>query len=108
MEAFKNQFTATELLSYKEVLYNEATEDWYVQRHLDEVECEERNCMRLAQQFCLITKEYKEWFFTSVLFHLPTWGVATHLESYLYTCTICQSWITYTMIKRSISWRWTG
>ena len=42
MEAFKNEFSAAELLSYKEVLYDEATEEWYAQR-------EERNCMRLAQ-----------------------------------------------------------
>ena len=29
MEAFRDQFTTTELLSYKEVLYDEATEEWY-------------------------------------------------------------------------------
>ena len=56
MEAFENEFTATELLSYKEVLYDEATEEWYAQRDLDEVEPEERNCMRLARQFCLLMK----------------------------------------------------
>ena len=28
MEAFTDQFTATELLSYKEVLYDEATEEY--------------------------------------------------------------------------------
>ena len=54
MEAFRDQFTATELLSYKEVLYDEATEEWYMQRDPDEVEREERNCMRLAQQFCYL------------------------------------------------------
>ena len=51
MEAFKNEFTVTELLPYKEVLYDEATEECYAQRDLDEVEREERNCMRLARQF---------------------------------------------------------
>ena len=56
MEASKNQFTTTELLSYKEVLCDEATEDRYAQRGLDEVEREERNCMRLAQQFYLVTR----------------------------------------------------
>ena len=30
------------------VLYDEATEEWYVQRDPDEVECEEHNCMHLA------------------------------------------------------------
>ena len=45
-EAFREQFITTELLSYKEVLYDEATEEWYAQRDIDEVELEERNCMR--------------------------------------------------------------
>ena len=48
MEAFRDQFITTELLSYKEVLYDEATEEWYAQHDPDEVEHEERNCMRLA------------------------------------------------------------
>ena len=39
--------------------------------------------MRLAQQFCLVTKEYSERFFTYVLFQPSTWNVAAHLESYL-------------------------
>ena len=29
MEAFRDRFTAAELLSYKEVLFEEATEEWY-------------------------------------------------------------------------------
>ena len=37
MEAFRDQFTRTELLSYKEVLYDEATEEWHAQRDPDEV-----------------------------------------------------------------------
>ena len=49
MEASRDQFTTTELLSYKEVLYDEATEEWYTQGDPDEVEREERNCMHLAQ-----------------------------------------------------------
>ena len=56
MEANKKQFTTTELPSYKEMLCDEATEDWYAQRDLDEVESEERNCMRLVHQFCLAIK----------------------------------------------------
>ena len=32
MEAFRDQFTVTELLSYKELLNDEATEEWYTQR----------------------------------------------------------------------------
>ena len=48
VEAFRDQFTTTELLSYREALYDEATEEWYVQRDPDEVEREERTCFRLA------------------------------------------------------------
>ena len=77
-----DQFTTTELLSFKEVLYDEATEEWYAQRDPDEVEREEHNCMRLARQFCHLMKEYRERFFTSVLFRSRTRSVAAHLESY--------------------------
>ena len=83
MEAFRDQFTTTALLSYNEGLYDEATEEWYAQRDPDEVEREERNCMRLARQFCHLMKEYSERFFTYVLFQTPTRSVAAHLESYL-------------------------
>ena len=80
MEAFWDQFTATELVSYKEVLFDEATEEWYVQRDPDEVEREERNGMRLARQFCHLMKEYRE---RRVLFQSPTRSIAAHLQSYL-------------------------
>ena len=43
---FRDQFTATELLSYKEVLCNEATEEWYAQHDPDVVQREECNCVR--------------------------------------------------------------
>ena len=48
MEAFTDHFITTEVLSYKEVLYDEATEEWYAQHASDEVDHEERNGMRLA------------------------------------------------------------
>ena len=83
MEAFKNEFSTAELLSYKEVLYYEATENCYAQRDLNEVEREEHNCTRLAHQFCLAIKEYRERFFTYLLSKPSTWSVATHLDSYL-------------------------
>ena len=57
MEAFRDEFTTTELLSYKEVLYDEAKVEWYVQRDPDEVEREGRNCMRFPRQFCHVMKE---------------------------------------------------
>ena len=79
MEAFRDQFTTTE--SHKEVLYVEATEEWYAQRDPHEVEREERKCMRLARQFCHLMKEYRERVFTYVFFQSPTRSVAAHLES---------------------------
>ena len=51
MEAFRARFTAAELLSYIEVLFEEAIEEWYAQRDPDEVDWEECNCIRLAEQF---------------------------------------------------------
>ena len=57
MEAFRDQFTATELLSHKEVLYEEATEEWYAQLHPDEVNREERNSIDLFRQFGHLMKE---------------------------------------------------
>ena len=62
MEAFR--FTATELLSYKEVLYDEVMDEWYAQCDSDKVEHEEHNCMCLARQFW-----YRERFFTSSFNH---------------------------------------
>ena len=43
MEAFRDRFAAAELLSYKEVLFEEATEDWYAQHYPDQVDREECN-----------------------------------------------------------------
>ena len=83
MEAFRDQFTATELLSYKEVLYEEATEEWYAQRDPDEVDHKERNSIRLSRKFGHLMKEYRERFFTYVLFQSPTRSTAAHLENYL-------------------------
>ena len=77
MEALRDQFTATELLSYNE----EATEEWYAQRDPDEVDREERNC--LSRQFGHLMEEYRERFFTYVLFQSPTRSVSAHLERYL-------------------------
>ena len=83
MEAFRYRFIAAELLSYKEVLFEEATEEWYVQRDTDEVGREECNCIRLAEQFGHPMEEYRERFFTYVLLQSPTQSVVTHLEIYL-------------------------
>ena len=81
-EAFRDRFTAAELLSYKEVLFEEATEQWYAQRDPDDVDREEYNCIRLAEQFAHLMKEYRDRFFTCALLQSPTQSVATHLESY--------------------------
>ena len=42
MGAFRNRFIATELLSSKEVLFEEATKEWYAQRDPVEVDWVER------------------------------------------------------------------
>ena len=43
MAAFRDRFTAAKLVSYKEVLYDDATEEWYAPYDPKEVEHEERN-----------------------------------------------------------------
>ena len=83
MEAFRDQFTATDLLSYKEVLYEEATGEWYAQRDPDEVDRKDRNCTHLARQFGHLMEDYRERVFTYELFQSPTRSIAAHLESYL-------------------------
>ena len=69
MEAFRDQSTAIELLSYKDVLYEEATEEWYAQRVPDGVEREDCNCTRFAQQFGHLMEEYRP------VFHLCTLSI---------------------------------
>ena len=83
MEAFRDWFIAAELLSYKEVLFAEATEKWYAQRDSDEVDWVEYDCIRLTEQFGHLMEEYRVRFFTYVLLQSPTQYVATHLESYI-------------------------
>ena len=83
VETFRDQFTTTELLAYKEVLYDETTEEWYAKRDPDEVEREERISILLARQFCHHMKDYRERLFTYVLFQSPKRSIAAHLESYL-------------------------
>ena len=68
MEAFWDQFTAAELLSYKEVLYDVATEEWYAPCHPKEVEREGRNCMRLARQFSHSAATHLERYFLHVYY----------------------------------------
>ena len=71
MEAFRDRLLAAELLSCKEVLFDETTEDWYAQRYPDEVDREECNCIRLAEQFAHLMEEYRERFLTYVLLQTP-------------------------------------
>ena len=49
MEAFRDRFVAAELLSYKEVLFEEATEEWYAQRDPVEVDWVECDCILQAE-----------------------------------------------------------
>ena len=81
MEVFRDQFIAAELLSYKEGLFEEATEEWNVQRDPVEVDWVESNCIHQAEQFVHLMEEYRERFFTYVLLQSPK-GLAAHLESY--------------------------
>ena len=56
MEAFRDRFIAAELLSYKELLFEEATEEWYAQRDPIEVDWVESECIRQAEQFARLIK----------------------------------------------------
>ena len=86
MEAFQcNQnyyipVQCNRITTYKEVLFEEATEEWYAQRDPDEVDRGERHCIRLAQQFGHLVEEYRERF-------SPPRIVAAHLEIYLLPLT---------------------
>ena len=71
MEAFRDRFVEAELLSHKEVLFEEATEDWYAQRDPVEVDWGECDCIRQAEQFAHFMGEYRERFFTDVLLQSP-------------------------------------
>ena len=51
MEAFRDRFFAAALLSYNEVLFEEATEEWYAQRDPVEVDWVECDCIRQNEQF---------------------------------------------------------
>ena len=82
MEAFRDRFIAAELLSYKEVLFAEATEEWYAQRDPVEVAWVESDCIRQAERFVHFMEEYRERLFTYVLLQSPK-SMAAHLESYL-------------------------
>ena len=67
MEAFRDRFIAAELLSNKEVLFEEATKEWYAQRDPVEVDWVESDCIRQAEQFADLMEEYRERFFAYVL-----------------------------------------
>ena len=97
MEAFRDRFIAAELLSYKELLFEEATEEWYALRDPVEVDWVESDCIRQAEQFAHLMEEYRKWFFTYVLLQSPK-GLAAHLESQLDNLEVEQlevEWITW-------------
>ena len=74
MEAYRSvimeAFIAAELLSYKEVLFEEASEGWYAQRDPIEVDWVESDCIRQAERFAHLIEEYRERFFTSALVNM--------------------------------------
>ena len=81
VEAFRDRFIAAVLLSYKEVLFEEATEDWYAQRDPVGVDWVESECICLAEKFAQLMEKYSERFFTYVLLQSPK-SLVAHLESY--------------------------
>ena len=81
MEAFRERFVAAELLSYKEVLFEEAAEEWHAHRDPVEVDWVESDCIREAEQFAHLMEEYRERLFTYVLLQSLK-SLAAHLESY--------------------------
>ena len=81
MEAFRDRFVAAEILSYKELLFEEATEEWYAQRDPVDVDWVECDCIRQSEQFTLLMEEYRERFCTYVLLQ-STKSLVVHLESY--------------------------
>ena len=81
MEAFRDRFIAAELLSYKEVLFEEDTEEWYAQRDPVLVDWVESDCIRQAEQCVHLMEEYRERLFTYVLLLSPK-SLAAHLENY--------------------------
>ena len=81
MEAFRDRFIATKPLSHIEVLFEEATEEWYAQRDPVEVDWGESDCIRQAEQFAHLMEEYRERLFTYVLLQSPK-CLAAHLEGY--------------------------
>ena len=86
MEAFRDRFIAAEILSYKELLFGEATEEWYVQRDPIAVDWVESDCIHQTEQLAHLMEEYREQFFTTLL-QSPN-SLATHLESYHLHCQL--------------------
>ena len=64
MEVFRGRFIAAELLPYKELMFDEATEEWYAERDPVKVDWVESGCIRQAEQFAHLMGEYRERFFT--------------------------------------------
>ena len=87
MEAFRDRFITAELLSYKEVLFEEATEEWYAQRDSVEVDWVESDCIRQTEQFAHLMEEYRERFFAYALLQSPK-RLSAHLESYHLHCQL--------------------
>ena len=58
MEAFRDRFIAAELLSCKEVLFEEAAAEWYTRRDPGEVDWADSECIRQAEQFAYLMDEY--------------------------------------------------
>ena len=104
MEAFRERFIVAELLSYKEMLFEEATGEWYAQRDPVEADWVESDCIRQAGQFTNLMEEYRERFFTYVLLQshevehnypchdTSLLGLASYSSDYQKGCGLRQGW----------------
>ena len=70
MQALKAKFGEIEVESFKDVLYDNTTEEWYMPHDPEEIEREERNSLIIALQFFNYTAKYREAFLTYTAFTL--------------------------------------
>ena len=86
---FKECSIKSELLSYEDVLFEEATENCHAQRPEDIMDETQRQCNQLAYRFYRATRPYRINFFKFMDANsISTWSIAERIESYhcAYVC----------------------
>ena len=83
-ELYKEFFIKSELLSYEDVLFYNATEDWYAQRDEEEIDNTRYSCKQLAYRFYCTTRLYRERFFNYTFSNvtMQNWSTAARIDSY--------------------------